>query len=253
MLAFGGAGPVHAIGLARKLGCANVVIPPLPGVMSSFGLLVAPIAFERGRPVKAMLDAVDLGQVAKLFQVAEDEARDNLPEGTRPILQRFVDLRYHGQDHTLEISTGDGAIDEAMRERWSRDFVAQYHALYGKIDSDNPIELANVRVILAEYARSPDLPSLRREGSPEAVGTRKLWSVSDSAYIDAPVYKRSALPANARIEGPAIVEERESTTVIAAGDVLAVNDIGCLVVTLARSRRGQTDVSGQVVEIDHAA
>src|SRR5690606_38323677 len=102
MLAFGGAGPVHAMGLARKLGCPEVVIPPMPGVMSSFGLLVAPIAFERGKPVKALLDRTDSSVLAALFSGAEADARTNLPDVASPVLQRFVDLRYHGQDHTLE-------------------------------------------------------------------------------------------------------------------------------------------------------
>lgn len=253
MLAFGGAGPVHAMGLARKLGCPEVVIPPLPGVMSSFGLLVAPIAFERGKPVKALLDRTDLGSVAALFAEAEADARVNLPREARPVLHRFVDLRYHGQDHTLEIVVGKGAIDAPMRERWKADFVAQYQALYGKIDSDNAIEIAGVRVILAEMTPRPDLPKLKMAGTPVPVATRRLWSQPDMVYVDAPVFRRADLPVNAVLAGPAIVEERESTTVIGAGEKLTVNEIGCLIVTLGAARQTSGRPSQETVEVDDAA
>lgn len=253
MLAFGGAGPVHAVGLARKLGCPRVVIPPLPGVMSSFGLLVAPIAFERGRPVKELLDRTDLARLAALFDEAEADARANMPGESKPVRQRFVDLRYHGQDHTLEIDVAEGAIDEAMRDQWKAAFVAQYQSLYGKIDSDNAIEIAGVRVILSEMTARPELPRLQTAGTPVPAATRKLWSQPDMAYVDAPVYRRAELPVGAELAGPAIVEERESTTVIGVGDTLSVNEVGCLVITLASERQRDGRPSEGALEVNDAA
>jgi N-methylhydantoinase A len=105
LVAFGGAGPVHAVGLARKLGCPRVIVPPFSGVMSSLGLLAAPVAFERSRAVRQIVRALDLDAVETAFRDLEDEASALMPDGARLLVRRSVDLRYSGQDYPLEIDT----------------------------------------------------------------------------------------------------------------------------------------------------
>jgi N-methylhydantoinase A/oxoprolinase/acetone carboxylase beta subunit len=236
MVAFGGAGPVHAVGLARKLGCRTVVIPPLPGVMSSLGLLVAPVAFERVRSMKMPLATISLAEVERGFAELEAEARANFAPEAQPQPRRMVDIRYHGQDHALEIETPSGKLDDTVRARWCEGFVSAYRALYGKIDSDNPIEVAALRVVLEEFTPPP--PMRRPSGTTPAMpqGWRKLWSAERGALVEAPVYARGALTIGQEIVGPAIVEERESTTVIGALDRMTVDQIGCLVITLGGLR-----------------
>ena len=237
MMAFGGAGPVHAVGLARKLGCSSVVIPPMPGVMSSLGLLVAPVAFEAARSMKAPLHKVSLDEMARVFAALEQGARANMAPDAKPTTRRVVELRYHGQDHALEIETPEGALSEAVRAAWLAGFVAAYRRLYGKIDSENPVEVAGLRVILSESTPPPPMapPRHTRAGAP--IRRRSLWSPEDGGYVDAPVFKREMLMAGQRIPGPAIIEERESTTVIGTLDDLVVDHIGCLLITL-RGLRG---------------
>ena len=209
MMAFGGAGPVHAVGLARKLGCGTVLIPPLPGVMSSLGLLVAPVAFERARGIKVLLEHLDLADTARLYAVLEAEARENMAPEAKPVVRRQVDLRYHGQDHALEVDVPNGVLDEATRAACRTRFIAAYRALYGKIDSDNPIEVAAIRVMLAEQTPPPPIPAPTNTSPAAALRQRKLWSSEGAAYVDAPVYSRAALMVGQRIAGPAIIEERE--------------------------------------------
>jgi N-methylhydantoinase A len=243
MMAFGGAGPVHAVGLARRLGCPTVVIPPLPGVMSSLGLLVAPLRFERSRALKAPLETVALADIQALFSILEDEARGNFSPDAKPELRRVADVRYHGQDHAMEILFPDGPLDEAVRATLRSDFLAAYRASYGKIDSDNPIEVAALRVILSEQVTPPPIPKPSAAVPARAENFRDLWSAEAGAFVAAPVFRRSALMVGQIIAGPAIIEERESTTVIGGRDSLVVDDIGCLVITLGglRTATARTD------------
>jgi N-methylhydantoinase A/oxoprolinase/acetone carboxylase beta subunit len=247
MLAFGGAGPVHAVGLARRLGCPTVVIPPLPGVISSLGLLVAPLRFERARALKSPLASVVLSDMQALFSVLEDEARANFSADAKPELRRVADLRYHGQDHALEIDLPDGPLVGAVRGTLRAAFLAAYRAAYGKIDSDNPIEVAALRVILSEQVVPPPIPKPSATVPGRAEKSRNLWSAEAGAFVAVPVFRRSALMAGQTITGPAIIEERESTTVIGGRDCLVVDDIGCLVISLGGLRGATTHADALVV------
>jgi N-methylhydantoinase A/oxoprolinase/acetone carboxylase beta subunit len=247
MMAFGGAGPVHAVGLARKLGCPTVVIPPLPGVMSSLGLLVAPVAFECVRAMKTPLAAASLSEIEAAFSALEAEARENMAPDARPEVERILEVRYHGQDHSLDVAAPLGKLEETARGDWRERFVAAYRALYGKIDSDNPIEIAALRVTLSEQTPPPPLKAPRGTtlGMPEK--RRPIWSMEAGDYVEAPVYRRDTLIQGQSIVGPAIIEERESTTVIGIRDRLEVDSIGCLVITLGGLRRADGRADALVV------
>ncbi|HWK97782.1 MAG TPA: hydantoinase/oxoprolinase family protein [Pseudolabrys sp.] len=232
MIAFGGAGPVHALGLARKLGCPRVVIPPFPGVMSSLGLLAAPVAFERSHAVKRLSRDVAPADLEALFSRLAADARALLPAEASPVVTRFADLRYAGQDHTLEVTLSADALDEAAIARMGDDFVAQYHDLYGKIDDDNPLEIASVRVVLSEQGSTMLLP-VPTAASPAAPSSTRRFVEADGSIVDAPVFARGLLPVGQTVEGPALIEERESTTVLGRGDRMTVDASGALVIEVA--------------------
>ena len=233
MVAFGGAGPVHAAGLARKLGCPRLVVPPHSGVMSSLGLLAAPVAFERSRAVRRLLAAVDLAAVESGFRELEAEARELMPDGAAPIVRRSVDLRYSGQDYPLEIEVAGPCDAPSTQVDWETRFEALYNSTYGKVDDDNPVELASIRV---HVSRPPPTlriarPPARADAPPKA--WRDIHVPAGSGMERAPVYERAELRIGQEIAGPAVIEERESTTVIGPGDRLRVDALGCLVVDLA--------------------
>jgi N-methylhydantoinase A/oxoprolinase/acetone carboxylase beta subunit len=235
LVAFGGAGPVHALGLARKLGCARVVVPPFPGVMSSLGLLAAPVAFERSQAVRKLATAVSSDDLEVLLKRLEADARALLPADAKPEVARFADMRYSGQDHTLEVTLQRPLLDDSTIAKAVDAFVAQYYDLYGKIDDDNPVEVASLRVVLTE--RGPDLnlpaPTATRPSAPHS--HRRM--IVDGGAVDAPVFRRVALAIGQAIEGPALIEERESTTVLGRGDKLTVDASGALIIDVALPRR----------------
>lgn len=233
LVAFGGAGPVHAVGLARKLGCPQVIVPPFSGVMSSLGLLAAPVAFERSRAVRQIVSALDLEAVEAAFCDLEDEASSLMPDGSRLSVRRSVDLRYSGQDYPLEIETEGPCNDEAVKSDWEARFEAAYNELYGKVDDDNPVELASVRVHVSQPTPQLDIarPAATSDASPKA--SREIYVSAQAGMESVPVFERTDLRIGQEIDGPAIVEEKESTTVVGPGDRLSVNSFGCLVVDLA--------------------
>ncbi len=237
LIVTGGAGPVHAVGLARRLGCRRVVVPPLAGVMSSLGLLAAPIAFERGRPVNRRLVGLDVPAVARDLDDLAEEAVALLPPEATPEIRRSADLRYHGQDHALEIAI-EGAVDATLPQRLAQGFVAAYEALYGKVDDDNPIEIAALRVEARQPQPPPALPEPREGASAGPSATRAAWQPDAERFEDTPVWRRETLALGQEIIGPAIVEERESTTVIGRGDTLRVHASGALIIELVVAGEG---------------
>ena len=236
MVAFGGAGPVHAAGLARKLGCPRLVVPPHSGVMSSLGLLAAPVAFERSRAVRRILEAVDLAAVEAGFRALETEAGELMPDGAAPIVRRSVDLRYSGQDYPLEIEVSGPCDTSSTEGDWEARFEALYRSHYGKVDDDNPVELASIRVHVSQPPPALELapPPAQADALPKA--WRDIHVPAGAGMERAPVYERAALRIGQEIAGPAVIEERESTTVIGPGDRLRVDALGCLVVDLVIHR-----------------
>lgn len=246
MIAFGGAGPVHAVGLARKLGCPRVIVPPFPGVMSALGLLTAPVAFESGHSVKRLAGTAVPAEIDALLNRLASEARTLLPETARPEVLWYADMRYSGQDHTLEVALAPPNFDAAALRRAVDDFVALYHDLYGKIDDDNPVEIASVRVVLTEQSPAVHLPRPTSSAAAAPSGHRRI--VDTEGALDAPVFKRDALAVGQRIEGPALIEERESTTVIGRGDMLTVDLSGALTIEVALPAQFEEAVPRRTVD-----
>lgn len=233
LVASGGAGPVHAVDLARKLGVMHVIVPPFSGVMSSLGLLAAPIAFERSRVVNCLLDAVDTAEIEQNYQALEAAAAEMLPKNEAMVFSRSLDLRYAGQDYPLEIPISRPIVDARSTTQWKADFLKEYELLYGQIDEENPIELATLRVQVRQQAPQPQIerPSATVDAKPKA--ERDVYVVNEAAVSRIPVYERKSLREGQSLRGPAVIEERESTTVLGATDRLTVDANGCLSITVA--------------------
>jgi N-methylhydantoinase A/oxoprolinase/acetone carboxylase beta subunit len=233
LVAFGGAGPVHAVGLARKLGCPTVIIPPFSGVMSSLGLLAAPVAFERSKTVREILNTTNFMEIEASFKKLEAEASSLMPEKSDIIIRRSVDLRFSGQDYPLEIIVGSECIESDFTADWEKLFIDEYNALYGKVNDENPIELASVRVHVSQPPPRLKIerPTALRKALPK--DTRKIYVSAKRGMDNVSVFERSKLKVGQKINGPCIIEEKESTTVIGPEDQLTVNDLGCLIIDLA--------------------
>ena len=219
LVAYGGAGPLHATALARQLGCAAAIIPPAPGVLSALGLLLAPPRREVSRTVMATWPrdaaAPDLDSV---FEQLHAQAVATIAGAT---VTRIADCRYAGQSHELRLdATAAGDLPAA--------FDAAHLEAYGYLLDDQPIEVVTLRAV-AEG--EPALPAAPEAWTHEPVGVPDSSSlVVDGRRVDAPVFSRAALRPVAAVEGPALIVQADSTTLLSRGDVATCAPDGSLVV-----------------------
>jgi 5-oxoprolinase (ATP-hydrolysing)/N-methylhydantoinase A len=236
LVAFGGAGPAFAARLARLLGIREVVVPPGAGVASALGLLAAPPGFDQGRSFAC--DLADLARhwetVERLLQDMEEEGRAMVASaGATPgavRVERRVELRYAGQFHDLEIPL-PARLGPTSAEGLRRRFEEHYRALYGVSLDGYPVLALNWRTLVVGTAPSFQLGS--NAAPPQATGSsRRPIYLPGEGFVGVPVYRREALPAGAVVEGPAVVEEDEATTLLWRGDRLSADREGRLQIVI---------------------
>jgi N-methylhydantoinase A len=221
LLAFGGAGPLHACALAESLGIRRVLIPAAPGALSALGILDADLRREFSRTV--ML-APCSPQIADLFSALESEARDSFAsEGVHPILHRSADLRYHGQGYELRIN-------------WSANVIARFHQLhaksYGYSDPSRPIEIVTLRIQAIARSVKPrsKRASLAKPDSRHAIiSNHRIFE--DGRWRNGALYDRARLHPGNRISGPAVITELSATTYLATAWTASVDAFSNLVLT----------------------
>ncbi|MDB5590546.1 hydantoinase/oxoprolinase family protein [Enterovirga sp.] len=235
LLAFGGAGPVHAVGVARILGVPKVIVPMGAGVASAAGLLMAPFAFDFVRSYRAPLATVDWARVSRLFEEMETEARGIMKAAgladEAVALRRLCAMRYVGQGSELEIEL-DQPLAEAGVPAIRRSFEASYLAHFGTVVPDVEAEVLTWRLEIAGPSHTIEINLPKQEAGSELKGERAVYFGPKTGWITTPVYNRYAFKAGATFEGPAIIEERESTTVVDPGATIDVDERLNLIVTL---------------------
>lgn len=222
LVAYGGAGPLHATALAREIGCRSVIVPPAPGVFSALGLLLAPTRYEASRTVMAGID----DDLAPAWAALEQEARRELESqgaGGRLTLSRFADARYARQSHELRIRVDDGAELAELLHRAHRD-------AYGYAMRDEPVRVVTLRVVARGEPILPGPPRDWDQGAGEGERAREIEI--DGAIVRARVVSRGGLEPGAALRGPALVEQPDATTLLNPGEVAEVDDGGNLVVNV---------------------
>ena len=220
MVAFGGAGPAHAVEVARALGLSEVIVPAGSGTASALGFLAAPLSFETVRSSRLLLEPdAAFGEANAILEALENGSRGRLEAAGGDVrsvtLSRSADMRLVGQMHTVSVPLPEGPLSPhaigALREA----FLSVYASRYAPPPQDMPAEVVAFRV----RATGPDpqivLSAERAEASSALKGHRPAWF--DGDFVETPVYDRYALAPRARLEGPAIIEEREATTVLPPG------------------------------------
>lgn len=232
MVAFGGAGPVHAYNLARKLGIRRLMVPLRAGVLSALGLLVAPPAYDIVRTYKMPLAGLAPQDVGNHFDqmTAEIDTLLDGVEATGPRrFRRSLDVGYVGQSYQVTVPVDDALSADAVFERFS----TLYREKYGYFYDDVPAEIVNLRVFgEIEGAGLQLTPAAGSGGEASAAGTRAAYSPAAGAMIDFAVYDRGALAPGMAFTGPAVVEEQTSTTIIDSDAAVEVDAFGSLVITL---------------------
>ncbi|MFI0486716.1 hydantoinase/oxoprolinase family protein [Actinomadura sp. 9N215] len=236
VVAYGGAGPVHAVGLARKLGSPRVLIPPAAGVMSALGLILAPATFETSQTYKVKTDRLDLDLMDDLYRQMEKSAAQLLPDrdgGGRVTYTRWADMRYVGQGFEVSVGLPGGDDWRALSaDEVTAQFKAAYESRYRRSYDDVAVETMNLRLRATLSGdedgalRLPTPPSTGRPVEEALKGHRDVHLPDGTARC--PVYDRSLLEPGMTVAGPALVEERETTTVLDAGAVATIGDLGII-------------------------
>lgn len=236
LVAFGGAGPAHAVQVARRLGVAEVIVPPASGAASALGFLVAPVSFELARSYPAELVTLDWGEVNTLYAELEAQARDLLLPAGVPTdaiqFERRVEMRYAGQFHDIEVPLANGKLDAAAGVALAESFATEYRRLFHAALAEYQPMALNWRLRASGPAPQVNLAAFAAV-TPQAAGAaqkgaRMAFMGDEAGFTATPVYDRYRLVAGDAITGPAIIEERESTTVIWPGDRLRVDAYGNL-------------------------
>ena len=238
LVAFGGAGPLHAVDVAAELGTQTVIIPRYPGITSAIGLLTTDLKYDTIRTEFQVSGEIDLERMnADLLTMARELTAQFEADGINAADVRFAragDLRYVGQGYELRIAFPDGPVTEAALESIFDQFHAQHEAEYGHRFADSPIEIVNVRV-----SGVGTMPKIDRLGAPEG-GSLALARVDTGQCLfrtggglesfDTPFYERDRLPLDERFAGPAIIVQRDSTTVVPPGSEVVLHAAGHLLI-----------------------
>ena len=216
LLAFGGAGGMHACSLAEELGMETVLIPRAGGVLSALGLAISDLRRDYVRPYLVRLDEVDAEVFEERYGEMEAAAANDLED---PDNHRRADLRYGGQSFELTV---DANTPEELQER----FHAAHEGRYGYRMEDEPVELVNLRLVATVPVGKPALDEPGPSGGTEA-GPRE--ANFDGQWREVPVFDREKMGEGSEVEGPAIVEFKESTCVVRPGWRGAVDGVGNLV------------------------
>jgi N-methylhydantoinase A/oxoprolinase/acetone carboxylase beta subunit len=236
LMAFGGAAPAHAVRFARGLGCPTVVVPPGAGVTSAVGMLSAPFGFDFVQTYLSRMDAIDLGRVNAML--ADMEARGAALlrgagfESGEMRITRTCEMRYAGQTHEIAVDIPNGELGPADLEEVRRRYAIEYERLFLHPALPYELECAHWRVFVAGV-RPAMLPAWTNDGRQSArpPSRRPAWSPEAGRLVPWAVHDRAGLRPGDRVAGPAIVEERETTTILPDGSWALVDERANLVIT----------------------
>lgn len=216
MFAFGGAGPVHAYGVARILKSPQIVYPFGAGVMSAVGFLTAPLSFDAVRSNRMLVEEADWTTANTLLSEMEAEGRARLSEAVgdaKITVRRTADMRYRKQGFDISVPLPDDDLGPHSSRKIIEAFEQVYRQLYGHTIPDTGIDVMSWRVIVSGPKPDFALPEGGGGGGSVKKGARKIY-IAGHGMVETAVYDRYALAAGDKLQGPAIIEERESTVVI---------------------------------------
>lgn len=235
IVAFGGAAPLHAARLGHKLGATQIIIPPDAGVGSAVGFLLAPISYEVVRSRQQVVASLDHQIVNNLYTEMRSEALAIVQEASTsesPIETRQAYMRYVGQGHELAIDLPAGPYTDLHRDIFTEAFERTYANLYGHRIDGVDIEILSWTLTVSEPSRQRlRQPKLKPDAPPEPIGKYSVFDAETATRLEVPVYLREQLASNVSINGPALVTEDQTTTVISSSYNASINDLGCIVLT----------------------
>jgi N-methylhydantoinase A/oxoprolinase/acetone carboxylase beta subunit len=247
LVAEGGAGPAFAASIALEVGTPAVVVPPFPGVTAAMGLLATDAVYEFVATTYQRMSTLDAGELQRRYEELEEQAQrqlkeDGIPED-RCLIQRVADCRYAGQGYELRVGCQSGTIDEAWKQRVTGDFHDAHEREYSRRFEGSDVEIPNIRVRGVGLMPALEMPEIEKSEvvAPDALRQERLaWFFVDGELREVPTrfYAREALRAGNRIEGPAVINQYDSTTVVPPGLASEIDRFGNIVIWIDESARG---------------
>jgi len=238
LVAYGGAGPLHALQIAREIGIRKVIIPFAPGVFSAFGMLFADLRYDYVRTAPSRLADASFEALETIYRELEEDGRNAIAAAgvtpRRVVIKRAADMRYVGQEHPVTVDLPLRVFEREDRDAIKKHFDDMHMTRYGTSAPQEPAEIVSVRTTVSGIMRKPPQETIRRGTAkpPAAADTGKRKVFFGTRFVATPTFRRAALLAGNRIEGPALIEEHASTTVLMPGDRLVVDAYGNLVITV---------------------
>ena len=236
---YGGGGAMYACDLAREIGASTVIVPPLPGYASAFGAIRVDVKHEFTIPLHKIEAELDYDKLNAEFDALVAKAKETLiREGMRADqieIERYVDVKYFSQSRFFTVQVSDHRITDL--DTITQNFMSAMQAAYGYTLPPGyaPVELVNLRVIALGNIPKPSLPELNHRTSLAQArkGRRNVW-FRGSGFVEATIYERDKLPSGVAFEGPAIVEQPDTTTVMPPGTLCTPDKYGNLVIKVER-------------------
>jgi N-methylhydantoinase A len=238
LVAYGGAGPLHALAIARELGIRRVIIPGAPGVFSAFGMLFSDLRYDYVRTWFTRLDDAPFDAMERIYRELEQQGRDAIASAAvrpeRVTVKRAADMRYVGQEHAVTVDLPAEAFAQQDRAAVKRHFDEMHEQRYGTSAPSEPAEIVSLRATVAGVMRKPPHEKIAGGDAapPSAAHTGRRRVHFGNGFTDTPTFARAHLLAGNRIEGPALIEEHASTTVVLPGAVAEVDAFGNLVIAV---------------------
>ena len=234
MVAMGGAGPIHALAIARELHIPTVIIPVLPAHFSALGMLLCDLRHDYVRTHLGLLDSLRSEDVHHVFDEMISEGCDALKQegvnNSAMKFQRYIDLRYEGQEFSLQVPVSDTEILKMNILKIRKRFDEMHDRNFGHSAPDEPLEVVNLRLTAKGVRSKVKMPNVIKRGKPIPMNQRNVCLGKTDRFIKCPVFFRPTLAAGAKIEGPAIIEEYASTTVLFEGDHATISPTGEVVI-----------------------
>ena len=239
LLAFGGAGPLHASRMARDLGMAGIIVPLYPGVYSAIGLLMSDVKHDYIQSKMTLLSELTVQDITDMFENLENQARAELrsdgfaEDGIR--IERALDMRYVGQGYEITLPCVADALQTNGMAKLRTTFDTQHRSMFGHMAPEEPIEVVSYRVRGIGLVPPVELPKFKRAGTTLADArrhTRGVWF--DGAMIECPIYQREKLDVGLTVSGPAVLDQFDCTTILCPGQVAGVDEWKNLIVTMEK-------------------
>ncbi|MBA3764739.1 MAG: hydantoinase/oxoprolinase family protein [Actinobacteria bacterium] len=256
LVAEGGAGPLFAVPIAVEVGTPNVVVPLYPGIAAAMGLVATDMVYEYAATTYQKLSKLDAAALQQRFEelesLASQQLADDGMEAGSVVIQRIVEARYLGQGYELRVDVGEGPIDDAWVAKLRADFHDIHEREYSRRFEDSDIEVPNIRVrgigLMPEFS-TPEIETGDESSEAALRFDGEAWFIVDGSLeqVSTRYYDRAELKAGNRLEGPAIVNQYDTTTVIPPGIGAYVDRFGNIVIEVGASAQAMALVASATV------